>query len=450
MAASEKRAKRATRSAEANEWTRRTKPAASQKDGGEREHRTGSRDRAVRHAVARGHQKKQQAAEGERGDGEAAGEPRGFLLEKPGEARRGEDRQRRDRREYVGRELRLRDREEGDGKERREEQESPGRVGLNRTRRMSPAKEAPRLGHRRDEPGEGAEKDDGDHRPGGLGPVVNRGRVALEVLVDEEEPGEAGVAPLDQDEPGGGDSERHRRREDGAEGEEVAPAARVDEPPEPDRGGAEDERHRPLRQGTEGEGEAEADRLGARELPSGRGAPAPLGQDEKGGGRSEGENGVDRDDPGEGPDQERGEVEGGGQEPGEATTGETAPAEEDEKRRREGDEVGRKARRRRGWAQQLDRGGPEPVEHRRLFEVADPVEPRGDPVAGASHRGRDVGVAPLVRLDERKVSRPGEERREGRKEEGGEEDPLGEGEVSRPGLGEAQRPAPVSSSTQSR
>ncbi len=53
----------------------------------------------------------------------------------------------------------------------------------------------------------------------------------------------------------------------------------------------------------------------------------------------------------------------------------------------------------------------------RLVEVGDRVEGRHHPRAGLGHLPRDLGVSPLVRIDERQVAEPGEEQHR-RQEEG--------------------------------
>ncbi len=227
--------------------------------------------------------------------------------------------------------------------------------------------------------------------------MVLGGQEALEVLVDEEEVEELGVAPLHQHEP------RHRGEQVQREPGQPAHAAQQGPVAGHQQVGHADQARQHHADQALGQGRArqrQPHRQHPAELRAARGA-RPLRQRKaaRAHGQEEAHAHIERDDLPEQQVQQRRRQDG-------RARGRRAPAAIGRQRPgRDSDAAQPEQQRPQArapclHAERLEGGGGGPVLQRRFFEVLQVVQARRDPVAGDDHLARDLGVAALVRAEQ--------------------------------------------------
>jgi hypothetical protein len=300
-----------------------------------------------------------------------------------------EDGQRREHRRRVGGELRIGEGEEEEDEEDPAEEETPvllrqvGSPGFPRGQNGAARERQPR---------KKAREHDGEEEPERLVPLVHLRREAKEVLPNEEEPEEIRVRPLNEDDPRQGDREEQG---DPGEGDRlpdlpVTPGHR--HPDHEDRRG-EDDPDQPLREEPE-----RGAHVREEQVPSA--LPLPRQVEEGGEGRDDhrdGEGHVEGVDPPDDVMVEGGAKHHGGEEAGPGTReNRPHPVREEHPRDRGGG--GEEPRGELALPEEGEGDRVSPVEERRLLEVHDTVQVRGDEIAPGEHLPRDLRVPPLVGL----------------------------------------------------
>ena len=253
-------------------------------------------------------------------------------------------------------------------------------------------------------------------------PPVLRRREALEVLVDEVELQEVGMAKGHRDVPGNREREKEQKRAPREDAPERAPPARG-EGPQDDRASRQDDADETLQEdrrrarGVEGvERAAGAPRLSRRIALRERREGERRGRER---GR---EHRVDQRDPRERDEQNRRREDQAGEE---SCSRPPAPPREGDREEDHGHsrELPREAHRELGRAEERHRRGDRPVVERRLLEVEDAVQTRGHEVVRGEHLARNLAVAAFVRLEERDL--PGlENEQQDREKQEREERPV--------------------------
>jgi len=229
------------------------------------------------------------------------------------------------------------------------------------------------------------------------------GEVALEIVLDEEDAEEVGVAASAENAPR--ESCKAKRRESGRmkEAEGVAPAL-GDERPEENGASGENDGRGTFREGGETQEKTEEDKGEPRRLRNdGRILVAREAQDDGGTNHGNGEHAAEGHVRGGGV-RKADHADGGRKQKKQPTSGFRAVETE----REPGERERREKRRDGAWqarggfanAEELEAYCRAPIEKWRLFEPRFSVEARRDPIAGLSHVARDPGVARLVRPDE--------------------------------------------------
>ncbi len=277
--------------------------------------------------------------------------------------------------------------------------------------RRSPPLDEQGRGREKAGPRHAAEPDDREEEPERLLALRLARREAQQVLVDEVEPREVGGARGRQQVPRRGYAEeerhpsqpRHRRKHPPLAGRpevEEDHRARDRDPDQPLR------QHRQRRR-REHPVPPQPPRDGRRSRSPGRGAVRdPEARQRRG--EEERHRHVECGEAGEADPQRRG-AERHGRHGAGAPAAHRGPERIRERHAREAKNRAPETRGERRQAEGLDRGRREPVVQRRLLEVEHAVQVRGDELPGRQHFARDLGVASLVRLEQRRAAEPPED-----------------------------------------